>query len=71
MPLFHLSPVPASAPHPISDSVLNKSRRDNGAIVALVWEPGAETNAVYRSSGTPPTRSFITAKSKSDLVSER
>lgn len=77
-PLTHLSPClfftylpfPASAPHPISGSLLNKSRQDNGAIVALVQEHGAETNAVYQSSATPPTISFITAKSKSDLVSE-
>lgn len=51
-PLFHLSPFLASAPHPISGSPLNKSWRDNSAIVAPVWEPWTETNAVYPSSGT-------------------
>lgn len=60
LPLFHLSPFPASAPHPISSSPLNKSWRDNSAIVALVWEPWTETNAVYPSSGTAWTLSFIT-----------
>lgn len=66
MPLFHLSPFPASAPHPISVSFLINSGQDNGAIVAPVREPEAETNAVYQSSVAPSTRSFITAKSTSD-----
>lgn len=61
LPLFHPPPFPTSAPHPISGSPLNKSWRDNSTIVARVWEPWTETIAVYPSSGTAWTLSFITA----------
>lgn len=50
----------SSGPHSISGSPLNKRWRDNSAIVALVWEPWTETNAVYPSVGTAWTLSFIT-----------
>lgn len=61
LPPFHPPPFPTSAPHPISGSPLNKSWRDNSTIVARVWEPWTETIAVYPSSGTAWTLSFITA----------
>lgn len=61
LPPFHPPPFPTSAPHPISGLPLNKSWRDNSTIVARVWEPWTETIAVYPSSGTAWTLSFITA----------